>query len=162
MTDMSNIETNAQPTIVEAGQISLAMLGIAIGFKAVGADTGGQWSLLEYTAPPQFRGPHLHWHKVTTEAFYVLEGTLRLQLGEETHGIGAGAFALVPPGTLHTWSNPAPEPLKYLVWLSPAGLEGYFGELAELIASETSWPPADMSKVHELALKYDTYPPPGV
>ena len=28
--------------------------------------------------PPQFSGPPPHWHKITTEIFYVLEGTLTL------------------------------------------------------------------------------------
>jgi mannose-6-phosphate isomerase-like protein (cupin superfamily) len=38
--------------------------------------------------------------------FYVLEGTLTMRLGDETTELPAGSFVCVPPGVVHTFSNP--------------------------------------------------------
>ena len=60
-----------------------------------------------YQAPP-------HRHE-EDEAWYVLSGTLRLQVGEEEIEIPAGGAAIVPGGTVHTYWNPAAEPARYLL-----------------------------------------------
>ncbi|MCU0501949.1 MAG: cupin domain-containing protein [Anaerolineae bacterium] len=138
---------------------TLTALGVTITYKSVGAQTNGQWLVLEYTAPPQFAGPPPHWHKVTTEIFYVLEGVLTLRVGDETIQAGPGSYAYVPPGTVHAFSNQTDAPARYLLVASPAGLESYFAELAELVKTEPSWPPKDMGKVIALMAKYDTFPP---
>ena len=65
----------------------------------------------------------------------------------------------MPPGTVHGFSNQTDAPARFLLIASPAGLENYFQELAELIKDEPSWPPKDMSKVVALMAKYDTFPP---
>jgi uncharacterized cupin superfamily protein len=137
-----------------------AGMGVTMAFKTVGAQSAGQWLVLEYTAPPQFSGPPPHWHKIMTEIFYVLEGTLTLRAGDETIQAGPGGYAYVPPGTVHAFSNQTEAPAKYLLIASPAGLEDYFAELGELVKNEPAWPPKDMSKVVALMAKYDTYAPP--
>ena len=138
----------------------ISVTGITLFFKAVSEDTGGAWSLLEYTAPPKFSGPPPHWHKKMVEGFYVLEGTLTFRLDERTVKGDAGSFMLVPTGVVHTFSNAEETPCKFLVFVSPGGLERYFEELAELIKNEPAWPPADMSKVVALSRNYDTHFPP--
>jgi mannose-6-phosphate isomerase-like protein (cupin superfamily) len=134
-------------------------LGVNITYKTVGSQSDGRWLALEYTAPPRFAGPPPHWHKVTTEIFYVLEGALSLRVGDESIQAGPGGYAFVPPRTVHAFSNETDAPAKYLLVASPAGLENYFAELAELVKGEPSWPPKDMSKLVALMAKYDTFPP---
>ncbi len=51
-------------------------------------------------------GPDLHVHREHADAFHVLEGTFRFQVGEETYDRGPGSFVLVPPGVPHKFSNP--------------------------------------------------------
>ena len=136
-------------------------MGVTMSFKTTGAQSDGQWLVLEYTAPPHFAGPPPHWHKVTTEIFYVLEGTLTLRTGEETIQAGPGGYAFVPPGVVHAFSNQSDAPARYLLVASPAGLENYFAELAELVKHEPSWPPKDMSKIVALMARYDTFAPPA-
>src|SRR4028118_1467044 len=133
---------------------NLSLLGVNITFLASAQDTGGQWSLLEYTAPPQFKGPAPHWHRQTTEAFYIVEGQLCMQIGERVFEAQPGSFVLVAPGEPHVWSNPQTAPCKFLVFVSPSGLENYFEEVAKLMQTEATWPPADMSKVVALAEKF--------
>lgn len=139
---------------------TLSLFGVSITFLASAEDTDGQWSLLEYTAPPQFKGPAPHWHKQTTEAFYIIEGQLSMQIGERSIEAQVGSFVLVAPGELHVWSNPQDARCKFLVFVSPSGLENYFDEIAKLMQNEATWPPADMNKVVTLAEKFDTFSPP--
>ena len=48
--------------------------------KAVGADTDGDYTLIEIIVEPQV-GPPRHLHRCEVEVFYVLEGTLGFQIG---------------------------------------------------------------------------------
>lgn len=149
-----------QPQLLAPGAgPTLALMGVEICYKAVSADTGGAWALLEYNAPPRFKGPALHWHKVTHEAFYVLEGFVTFSLEGRAFRGGAGAFVHIPAGALHTFSNPEDAPARFLTFLLPGGFEEYFKELAALAQNEPSWPPKDMSKVLALYEKYDTFLP---
>jgi len=59
-----------------------------------------------------------------------LEGTLNILVGERTVTATAGAFILVPRGTVHTFSNGGSAPAKVLVIISPAGFEQFFEEIA--------------------------------
>jgi quercetin dioxygenase-like cupin family protein len=138
----------------------ITMRGAAITLKAVSDDTGGAWSLMEYTAPPHFAGPPPHWHNETLEGFYILSGTVTFQVDAQTIIAPAGSFVLVPPGVIHTFANQEDVPATFLTVVSPGGFERYFDELAALVAHEPTWPPADPSKLTALMMKYDTYAPP--
>jgi quercetin dioxygenase-like cupin family protein len=133
-------------------------LGARIRFLVSGPETGGAWSLLEYAAPPGFPGPTAHYHVRTTELFYVLEGELLLETAQGTRSLGPGDLGLLPPRAVHRFSAGAGG-CRFLVHLSPAGMEGYFRELAELIRGSESWPPAETRPVMALAERYDTYTP---
>jgi quercetin dioxygenase-like cupin family protein len=152
-------ESDLSPQIVAAGDGVIGSgAGVTLTFKVTGAQSGGQWLVLEYEAPPHFSGPPPHVHHVTTELFYVLEGTLTLFANQQSSLLQAGGFAYVPPGTVHTFANSAATPAKYLMMASPAGLERYFQELSDLIRLEATWPPTDMAPIIALMAKYDTYP----
>jgi quercetin dioxygenase-like cupin family protein len=137
------------------------MMGVTITFLLESKDTNGQSSLLEYTAPPQFKGPAPHYHKQATEAFYILEGELHFAVAGKARIAKAGEFVPVAPRTVHAWSNPNDTPCRFLVLFTPGGSEGYFDALQTLMREETTWPPADMSKVMALAEQFDTFSPPA-
>ena len=71
-------------------------------------DAGG------HTGSPRYIAP-LHLHRNDDEAWYVLEGTLRVRMGEREVEAHSGSGVLVPRGTPHTYWNPGPEPLRYLL-----------------------------------------------
>jgi mannose-6-phosphate isomerase-like protein (cupin superfamily) len=52
-------------------------------FLYSGAD-GGAYSLVDWMAAPRVSGTPLHIHRITDEAFYVLEGTFGFQVGQRT------------------------------------------------------------------------------
>ena len=64
--------------------------------------------------PPRWIAP-LHLHHHDDEAWYVLEGTLRVKKGDDEVEARAGAGVFVARGTPHTYWNPSPEPLCYLL-----------------------------------------------
>lgn len=68
--------------------------------------------------PPRWIAP-LHLHRSDDEAWYVLEGTLCVKRGHEIVQLPAGSAALVPRGTPHTYWNPAPERVRYLLIMTP-------------------------------------------
>lgn len=64
--------------------------------------------------PPRWIAP-LHLHRNDDEAWYVLEGTLCVRVGKDVVEARAGSAVLVPRGTVHTYWNPAPGLLRYLI-----------------------------------------------
>jgi mannose-6-phosphate isomerase-like protein (cupin superfamily) len=84
------------------------------------APAGASLVLAEWTAegapgegPPMYQAP-LHSHE-EDEAWYVLEGTLRVRVGQEEVEVSAGGAVIVPGGMPHTFYNPRPEPVRYLL-----------------------------------------------
>ena len=67
--------------------------------------------------PPRLIAP-LHLHRNDDEAWYILEGTLRVRVGNEEVEARAGSGVLVPRGTPHTYWNPSSEPARYLLVMS--------------------------------------------
>jgi mannose-6-phosphate isomerase-like protein (cupin superfamily) len=64
--------------------------------------------------PPRWIAP-LHLHRRDDEAWYVLEGKLCVRVGNEIVGANAGAAVFVPHGTAHTYWNPGPGMVRYLL-----------------------------------------------
>lgn len=128
--------------------------GVSVTLKVTGRETGGRFAVFESTVPAHHAGPGLHRHRQTTETFYILQGMLAFTVDDETVVAGPGSLIVVAPGVLHRFWNPTAAPATYLAFLSPAGFEGYFVELAAL-AAETTWPPTDHQKLATLIAQYD-------
>jgi mannose-6-phosphate isomerase-like protein (cupin superfamily) len=83
------------------------------------APAGSQLVLAEWTAQgstsdkPTYQAP-LHKHP-EDEAWYVLDGTLAVRVGEDVHQVSAGGAVIVPGGTTHTFWNPRPDPARYVL-----------------------------------------------
>jgi uncharacterized cupin superfamily protein len=71
-------------------------------------DAGGPAEPRRLIAPP-------HVHHSDDEAWYVLEGVLRVQMGEKEVELPAGSGVMVPRGTPHTYWNPGTGPSRYLL-----------------------------------------------
>jgi quercetin dioxygenase-like cupin family protein len=84
--------------------------------------SGGEVSVMENSAPGRWAGPPLHRHDFD-EAFYVLEGELTFQQGEELGTAGPGELVFAPRGAVHTLANRSTRPARYLLVCTPAGFE---------------------------------------
>lgn len=70
------------------------------------------------TETPRLIAPW-HVHHKDDEAWYVLEGRLRVRVGPDEAAVDAGSGVFVPRGTAHTYWNPGPGPTRYLLIMSP-------------------------------------------
>jgi quercetin dioxygenase-like cupin family protein len=111
--------------------------GGPLTFKVRGAQTGGVLTALENVIAPG-DGPPLHTHAAEDEAWYVIAGELRFQLGDEHAAAPAGSFVFVPRGTPHCFVNAGSEPARILVLFTPSGMERFFDRFAELDAFDPS------------------------
>lgn len=129
------------------------MGGSRLSLKATEAEAGGAFFLSETTVEPGFAGPPLHIHRELTDMFYVLEGTLTFQVGEETIEGPPGTFVCAPPGTAHTFSNPSSEPVRFLNFNVPGGFERYMRDLVD--AWQRAGGPPDPAELGAIASRYD-------
>jgi quercetin dioxygenase-like cupin family protein len=138
-------------TVLGPGEGELVGGATAVTIKAGGEQTGGTLYLGEVVAEPGFPGPPPHFHDRLHDMFYVLEGTLTVRVGDETHEVAAGGFACVPPGVVHTFSNPTQAPVRFLNLNTPAGWEHYMRELGATLAKGG----ATQAEIGEIASRYD-------
>jgi mannose-6-phosphate isomerase-like protein (cupin superfamily) len=94
--------------------IAQPLVGSVAG--AVGADfVMAEWQDEGGSAgPPRWIAP-LHLHRNDDEAWYVLEGALCVRMGTEVVEARAGSAVIVPRGTVHTYWNPGPGLVRYLL-----------------------------------------------
>jgi mannose-6-phosphate isomerase-like protein (cupin superfamily) len=94
---------------LRSGKLAPAGSGIVLAEWEAQAVPSGQ--------PPQYQAP-LHVHHDDDEAWYVLDGRLRVRVGDDEHDVPAGAAVMAPRGLPHTFWNPDPVPARYLIVMS--------------------------------------------
>jgi mannose-6-phosphate isomerase-like protein (cupin superfamily) len=132
----------------------LTARGSLMAFKAVAAQTGGDFSLMERTLPPGGRRPPAHRHVNCSEAFFVLDGEVGFRVADADLTGGPGHFLLVPRGVAHTFGNAGTETARLLVLHAPA-MDAYFEELHKLWSGEQ---PPDPARERELMSRYGMEP----
>lgn len=103
--------------------------------------SAGHVSLVENTVPAHWAGTPLHHHGFD-EAWYVLDGTLTLQLGDEVLQAGPGSVTFAPRDTVHAVANHGDHPARYLLVCTPAGFERYFDQRQAAITGVAAPPEA--------------------
>lgn len=73
-------------------------------FKATASETSGRFDFMTGAFAP-LTGPPLHLHREQHDTFYILDGLLTLQVGDEVFDVGPGDFISIPPGVAHTFDN---------------------------------------------------------
>lgn len=121
--------TSPEPVIIKgpADGKRIGIVGDIYRILATGADTGGQYALIEAVVLPG-GGPPPHIHRREDETFYVLEGEVAFYSGEERIVGKPGTFMHMPRGNQHRFKNESDQPAKMLFSLMPAGLEKMFLE----------------------------------
>ena len=93
-----------------------------------GADTGGLLGASLVTQPPG-TAPPLHVHTREAEAWYLLEGTLTYQAGDERVDLEPGGFIYLPQGLPHAFRTTGTVPVRYLALTLPGGVLGLYDEV---------------------------------
>lgn len=115
-------------------------------FKATSGNTDGQFDFMVGEIG-YLSGPPLHVHSEHFDSFYVLEGVLAVQAGEEVFDLEAGDFVAVPPGVPHTFDNLREEQgtVRTINLMTPGVLHDFFAKRDE------SGPAAEPEAIKELA-----------
>ena len=99
--------------------MSSAIIAPPLAGSVVGA-VGANFVIAEWKdaggppGPPRWIAP-LHLHRKDDEGWYVLEGTLCVRVGNDVVEANAGSAVFVPRGTIHTYWNPGPGLVRYLL-----------------------------------------------
>jgi quercetin dioxygenase-like cupin family protein len=128
--------TNPPPlTVVRPGEGETGQLGsIGVDFKLWGPATGGVLSVVEHPFPVgALVPPHLHTRE--DEYSIVIDGEIGFRSGDREAVLGAGGYITKPRGEMHAMWNAGTVPARMIEIISPAGFEGFFHDLSELIAS---------------------------
>jgi quercetin dioxygenase-like cupin family protein len=116
------------------------------------AQSGGEFEVVELGTPPGGGGPPPHIHHEHDECFYIIEGTYTFLFGNQEVEAPTRSVVFVPRGMRHGFK--AADGARALVFVIPAGIEGFFRELGPgLLAGR---PEAELRA--ELAGKYDSWP----
>jgi len=128
--------------------------GMLAEVKASAADTAGQYTLLEITAPPGLETP-LHVHYAEDEGFYVLEGSVTIVVGDETVELTAGRHEFGPRDVPHKFIV-GPDG-AHMIWvLTPGGFDAFVEEVS-VPAEAPTVPPAHVlppANAAEIVLKH--------
>jgi quercetin dioxygenase-like cupin family protein len=116
---------------------------------ATGDDTDGKYALFEVYVPPG-GGPPPHIHSREEESFYVLEGEITFQVGDQRIVAKAGTFANMPVGSLHSFTNATDKLARMIISVAPAGLEKMFLEVGQPVAFGQQAPPPSKAEIDKL------------
>lgn len=95
------------------------------GVKWSRTSTAGSLTVIESDTDG---GAPRHVHAREDECFYVLEGTISVECGDERWEAGPASFVFLPRGVPHAW-DVVDERAKVLIITAPAGLEEFLREL---------------------------------
>lgn len=104
-------------------------LGAHIALKVTGAESNGAIAIQEILAP-RGHGSPLHIHRREDETFYVMDGVLRIEVGDDVADVGAGMTAFGPRNVQHRFTVTSDE-ARFLLIAAPAGIEDFLRAGAE-------------------------------
>ena len=93
------------------------------------AKTNGVYSVTEFLVQPDDSTP-VHLHKNEDEHVLVLEGTVRVLLGEKTMDATPGTLLSLPRRIVHAWGNATDKPIRMIITATPGGCEEALREIA--------------------------------
>src|SRR5438477_12803159 len=135
--------------VVKVGQMEIRYL-------VDGSEKGGL-GVFELKIPPGSNVPPPHSHTNNEECVYVLEGTLRYSVDNESRDLKPGEWMSTPRGSVHQFSNPGSDTARALIILSPDIGMQYFRDVAAVINADG---PPDRAKLIEVMSRYGLIPAP--
>jgi quercetin dioxygenase-like cupin family protein len=130
--------------------------GALAEIKATAADTGGQFTLVEVTCPPSYKGAR-HVHHKEDEAFWLLEGHMDLDVDGKKIDMNPGDYAFGPRNVPHSFTT-GDAGCRVLFILTPGGFENLLMEVSEPAGSRTVPPPSDkkpdIARLQKIVARY--------
>jgi quercetin dioxygenase-like cupin family protein len=110
-------------------------------FKADGAETQLGYSISEWWLEPNTRGPGAHAHP-DDHVFYIIEGTITVQIAGEWTQAAQRSYVVIPGGTLHDFENRGAAPAGFISINVPGGFEA---KMPYIVAALTATSVGDVS-----------------
>jgi mannose-6-phosphate isomerase-like protein (cupin superfamily) len=126
--------------------------GEVITIHKTAAVTGGALLGWELLLAPGGRVPSSHAHPRQEEQFTVVQGRMRFRIGSRTVTIGPGETVRIPPGAVHHFANPGPEPALVAVETRPALEMQALLETAAALARDQASAGRSLPRLADLAL----------
>ena len=104
-------------------------LGALLTLKVTGDQTVGGLTVVE-ARQPRGHGSALHVHSHDDELFYVLDGEIKLQVGDDVRTLTPGMLGFGPRGVKHSFIVTSDE-ARQLVMTTPAGFEDLVRSLGD-------------------------------
>lgn len=132
---------------VDGGEWLFARPGENFCIRVPATMTSGRYSVVEFILSPGESGP-LHYHEKEDQYVVVLEGTVRIVLGDETIDAIPGQSLAMMRGIPHGLGNATQGPARYLSISVPGGAE-------EALVIISKNPGLDHAGLLELATRFD-------
>ena len=125
---MDRLDNRIRPYALKADEGWTYRFGIDFIVKSSEIREGSSCAFLEYVTR-KGEEPPSHTHTTEDEMFYVLEGEVTFQCGEETFEVNKGGFIFLPRGLKHSYTIRSDEPVRLIVVTSPVreGTSGGWG-----------------------------------
>jgi mannose-6-phosphate isomerase-like protein (cupin superfamily) len=120
-------------------QAAIWFLGALSQVRLSGEQTGGAFSLAE-NLNRGGNGSPVHVHDQEDETLFVLDGELRVFVGEEEHTAGPGTVAVLPRRLRHAYVVTSAT-ARFLTLHIPAGFEQFAAEVGQPAQALTLPPP---------------------
>jgi quercetin dioxygenase-like cupin family protein len=119
----------------------------------VGAqDSGGAFIVFEDVMTRDKMTP-LHCHPDADETVYVLEGEIRIRIGDSERVVGRGGVTLAPRGTPHAFVVTS-DVARVLTWQSPGTAEHFYRAASEAIGVDGEHGDVDFARVRASAAEH--------
>ena len=144
----------------------VSVLGDTYRIVIGGEQTNGAYALIDMLIPPK-GGPGPHSHATFQEAFYILDGEIKVITKEKTYISSKGSYVNIPfNGPIHKFTNETDKIVHMLCLTTPAGMEKMFQEIGKPVEADTLLPipqmtPEELKRLQIIAEKYGQklYPP---
>jgi len=138
-----------QPDVIKVGQLEIRYLIDGAAHAGLG--------VFELTVPAGSNVPPPHSHTHNEECVYVLEGTLRYSVDNDTRDLRPGDWMRTPRGSVHGFSNPHDERARALIVLTPDIGAQYFRDVAKVVSAGG---PLDRMQLLSVMARYGLVPAP--
>ncbi|MCC5621601.1 cupin domain-containing protein [Nostoc sp. CHAB 5715] len=118
---------------------AISIMGDVYRYLVTGAETNGEQAVLDCVIGPG-GGPPPHTHTNEDETFVVLEGRVTFLIGDKEVVAGPGTCVFAPRGQRHRFTNRESTPARFILTLSPAGLEDMFAACGVEVPPGTTAP----------------------
>jgi quercetin dioxygenase-like cupin family protein len=155
MTELSTPVTHPVISSPDA-QTAIWFLGVLSQVRLSGEQTGGAFSLTDNLARRGDASP-VHIHDRDDETFVVLDGELRVLVGEDDYTAGPGTAAVLPRRLRHAYVVTSVT-ARFLSLHSPAGFEQFAAEVGQPAQTLTLPPeaagPPDPAELAQAAARH--------